>query len=55
MSCLSWKLAHLLKAASEDVLILSEPASAGFLAEEAALLNERHVVTGWKVHSLTVS
>ena len=51
--CFNW--AYLLKAASEDALVKPRPASAVLIADVAALLSERHVVTGWKVHSFTVS
>lgn len=52
-SLLNWL--HLLRAASEDVVVKSKPASALRPPDVAALLSKRHVVTGWKVHSFTVS
>ena len=46
---------HLVIAASIDAVVKSRAASAVPAPDGAALLSERHVVTGWKVHSFTVS
>ena len=36
-------------------MVKSRPALAVCVPDMAVLLSERHVVTGWKVHSFTVS
>lgn len=47
--------ARLLRASSGVAAALCTPVSGRSLAADEALLTERHVVTGWNVHSLTMS
>ena len=47
--------AHLLSASSGIVLALCTAVPGRSFAADEALLMERHVVTGWNIHSLTVS
>ena len=49
------KITHLLRAASDVLPLMLVLAFHLSLAAVLALLSERQVVTGWKVHSFTVS